>query len=295
MPLSNFRFFDINSFKLLRLPFSLFLMPVYWFAFSQTNEVNWYKATLVFILLHCFIYPASNAYNSYMDQDEGPIGGLKHPPKATKKVYYLSVLLDVIGLILAWLVGFYFALGVFVYILASKAYSYKGIRLKKYPIISWLVAVFFQGAFTFYLVLSSIQNNPPELFSGYSLVLAGLACSALLGGMYPLTQIYQHEEDARHGDLTLSRKLGILPTMHFSAGMFLLATLLFYFYFRTTASISPFYLLQLFLIPAVVFFGWWYLKIRKDSQQANFTNTMRMIMLAAAGANLCFILLSLCY
>ncbi len=54
-------------------------MPVYWFALSQVNKINWYDAILIFIILHVFVYPASNGYNSFMDRDTGSIGGIKHP------------------------------------------------------------------------------------------------------------------------------------------------------------------------------------------------------------------------
>ncbi len=287
-----FRIFDVDTFKLLRLPFSFFLMPVFWFAYSQANHPDLFKSILVFVVLHFLIYPASNAYNSFMDQDEGPIGGLEYPPKATKNVYYLSILFDVLGLIIAFFVSAIFGFGVLLYILASKAYSYKGIRLKKYPIISWVVAIFFQGAFTYFLVLISIQNNSTVFNLDYTDILAGLACSILLGGIYPLTQIYQHEEDAQHGDLTLSRKLGILKTIYFSGGMFLLSALLFYAYFNSDGAKSHFYFLQLFLLPSVIYFAWWYIKIKQNTNEANYTNTMRMVTIAASGANACFIFLS---
>jgi 1,4-dihydroxy-2-naphthoate octaprenyltransferase len=63
----------------LRIPFSFFLMPVYWFALSQSSTLHTDKAVLVFILLHLLIYPASNAYNSFYDKDESSIGGLENP------------------------------------------------------------------------------------------------------------------------------------------------------------------------------------------------------------------------
>ncbi|NJK83733.1 MAG: ubiquinone biosynthesis protein UbiA, partial [Saprospiraceae bacterium] len=55
--------------------------------------------------------------------------------------------------------------------------------------------------------------------------------SLMLLGSYPMTQIYQHEEDAKRGDTTLSLKLGILGTFHFTAITFGLATAGFVAYF----------------------------------------------------------------
>jgi 1,4-dihydroxy-2-naphthoate octaprenyltransferase len=66
--------FSYNNLKLLRLPFSFFLMPVFLFALSEQQPNNAMQAFLLFVVLHLLIYPSSNAYNSYMDQDEGSIG-----------------------------------------------------------------------------------------------------------------------------------------------------------------------------------------------------------------------------
>ena len=91
-----------DTIKLLRIPFSFYLMPVFMFALSQTFAINKYAAFFTYIVLHLFIYPASNGYNSYMDQDEGSIGGLEHPPKATKQLFFASIAFDLIGLLLAF-------------------------------------------------------------------------------------------------------------------------------------------------------------------------------------------------
>lgn len=82
-----------NTLIHLRIPFSLFLMPVFSFALSQSQNPNWTKVVAVFIILHLLIYPASNAYNSYFDKDKGPIGGLENPPPVSKELYYTSIFL----------------------------------------------------------------------------------------------------------------------------------------------------------------------------------------------------------
>ena len=47
-----------------------------------------------------------------------------------------------------------------------------------------------------------------------------LACSLQIAGVYPLTQIYQHEQDLADGVTTISYKLGYKGTFIFSAIMF---------------------------------------------------------------------------
>ncbi|HEY4650410.1 MAG TPA: UbiA family prenyltransferase, partial [Pontibacter sp.] len=146
----------MNSYRdaltLMRIPFSVYLMPVFWFALSAQQQVSVTRAIAVFLLLHLLVYPASNGYNSYYDRDKGSIGGLKHPPKANRQLMHLVLLFDILAVLLATLLSPLFAVLVAMYLLISKAYSYEGIRLKKYPVISTVVVTFFQGAFTFAMV-----------------------------------------------------------------------------------------------------------------------------------------------
>jgi 1,4-dihydroxy-2-naphthoate octaprenyltransferase len=115
------------------------------------KNVNWGKAVLVFIILHFLVYPASNGYNSYMDRDTKSIGGLEKPPPPTRELFLTTIVLDLTAFVLGFFVTPLFGFLMPLYIGASKAYSYRGIRLKKFPVIGYLT-VYFQGAFTFWLV-----------------------------------------------------------------------------------------------------------------------------------------------
>ena len=280
---------DRDTLRLMRIPFSYFLMPVFLFAVSQVNNIDWINAGICFLVLHLFIYPASNGYNSYMDQDETPIGGLENPPKPTKTLFYTSVLFDALGLSLSLWISFPFFISILIYILASRAYSYKGIRLKKMPIIGFLTVVFFQGAFTFFMVYSGISKTPVSLNN--TLILALSACSFLIAGVYPITQVYQHEADKASGDITISYKLGINGTFIFTGLMFFIANILLYFYFTEINKIQHFILFQICLLPVIVYFITWFLKVLKNKNEASFKNTMRMNFIASSCINLCFILI----
>jgi 1,4-dihydroxy-2-naphthoate octaprenyltransferase len=278
-----------NELKLMRIPFSYFLMPVFLFALSLTKDLNVANAIIVFIALHLFIYPASNGYNSYMDQDETSIGGIKNPPKATKKLFFLSFAFDVIGLALSLLVGLHFFLCLFAYMLASRAYSYKGIRLKKRPILGFLTVIFFQGGFTFWMVITAISKSQPVYDAGFLSVV--IACSFLIAGVYPLTQIYQHDADLANGDITISFRLGYTGTFLFSGAMFFCADLLIFYYFYSTQKLFHFILFEAFLLPVIIYFTHWFLAVTKDTKQASFEKTMSMNLIASTCMNLCFITL----
>ena len=276
-----------STIQLLRLHFSFFLMPVYWFALSQTEHIYTKHAVLVFIILHFLIYPASNGYNSYMDRDTESIGGVKNPKQPTKQLFHVSVVLDIAAIILSMFISFYFVIGILAYILASRAYSYRGIRLKKYPVIGFLTVVIFQGAVTFFLVMhASSKGQTTDIpFLGM------LAASLLIGGFYPLTQIYQHKQDAADGVITLSSQLGYKGTFIFTGIVYFAAMAVLGFYLVSTLQQNSFFIMQLFFIPVLVYFFWWFSKVVKNNAAANFTNTMRMNFLASICTNAAFITL----
>jgi hypothetical protein len=59
-------------------------MPVFLFALAISPNISGPRLLVVFAVLHLFLYPASNGFNSYFDKDEKSIGGLKNPPKVEK-------------------------------------------------------------------------------------------------------------------------------------------------------------------------------------------------------------------
>jgi 1,4-dihydroxy-2-naphthoate polyprenyltransferase len=279
-----------STLQLLRLPFSFFLMPVYWFALSQVVDRSWGRAVLIFIILHVLVYPASNGYNSYMDRDEGPIGGLAHPLQPTRQLFWVTVIMDLLAVALGFIIGLWFVAGLAVYILASRAYSYRGIRLKKRPFIGWLTVISCQGALVFFIVY---QGSHPAAAGAASLqapIEAMIACSLLLGGFYPLTQIYQHDADRRDGVRTLSMVLGYRGSFIFTGVIYGIAFLvLFHYFFSTYLELKEFLVLATCMLPVIVYFLIWAFKVWRDPVQANYSNTMRMNLLASICTNAGFI------
>ncbi|MDX2172003.1 MAG: UbiA family prenyltransferase [Bacteroidota bacterium] len=262
-------------------------MPIFLLAVSQVKDINIYKAIFAFIIIHLLVYPASNGYNSYIDKDEESIGGIEKPPLPTQQLFYVTLILDVLSIIISiFFVNINFALAILMYVIASRAYSSKQIRLKKYPILGFLVVTIFQGGFTYFMSTLGITNSDfifsPE--NGFIL----MASSLQIAGAYPLTQIYQHQQDLKDGVKTISYKLGYKGTFLFTAIMFGLCNLFYYFYFNSQNQLKQFYILQLFFLPIVIFFSSWFLKVLKNSNQANYKNTMRMNIIASLCMNGCF-------
>ena len=276
-----------STIQLLRFHFSLFLLPVYLFALSQVPAIRWQPAILIFIILHMLVYPSSNGYNSYMDRDETPIGGLASPLLPTRQLFYVTVVMDIVALVLSLLVSPLFAAGVVLYILASRAYSYRGIRLKKYPLIGFLTVFIFQGALVY---LITYQGIYPTAMASLP-VLPLLLSSLLIGALYPLTQVYQHKEDLEDGVKTISYVLGKRGTFVFSMVLFLAATALMYIFFSKQEKNNYFLVFLLWLLPVVLFFLYWMGKVWKDETTADFTNSLRMNILATLCTTAFFITL----
>ena len=276
-----------STLQLLRFHFSFFLMPVYWFTLSRVEHINWGNALLVFVILHLLVYPASNGYNSYMDRDTSPIGGLKNPMEPTRQLFLVTVIMDIVAVTLSFFISPIFVLAIFFYILASRAYSYRKIRLKEYPVIGYLTVIIFQGAVTFFLVYHGSEIN----HTTHVPAIAMIASSLLIGGFYPLTQIYQHEEDYKDGIITISYLLGYKGTFIFTGIVYALAFITLGLYFYSNSEIMNFIILQIFMLPVIVYFFRWFSKVVKNNSEANFKNTMRMNILASVCTNLGFITL----
>lgn len=274
-----------STLQLLRFHFSFFLMPVFWFALSQVKNINWINSGIVFIILHLLVYPSSNGYNSFMDRDTTPVGGIKNPMLPTRNLYFFTIIMDVLAIFLSFIISFVFAFGIFFYILASKAYSYRKIRLKKYPVIGYLTVIFFQGALTYFLVFYGCGSN-------HSLqvpVLPMIASALLIGGFYPLTQIYQHEEDRKDGVISMSMLLGYKGTFIFTGIVYVFAFIVLGGYFYLQMKFFNFIILLLFMLPVIIYFFIWFEKVVKNNREASFENTMRMNILASVFTNLGFI------
>lgn len=283
-----------STFLLLRVPFSFFLMPVYFFALSQAPEIDYGRALLAFVILHFFIYPASNGYNSFMDRDTGSIGLLKTPPPAHKELFYVTLLLDGAAVLLSLFLGTVFTLCALANIAASRAYSYRGIRLKKLPITGFLTVIIFQGAITYFMVFTGASPAEVPSFSREGLFVpwpAMLISSLLFGSLYPLTQIYQHQQDMADDVKTISYQLGYMGTFVFSAFMYLLAEVLLFFYLEERGQGTHFWLLQLFFLPVMLYFLYWWHKVWRERKNASYRYAMQMNAIAATCTNAGFLLL----
>ncbi len=278
-----------STIQLLRFPFSIFLLPVFLWALATVPSPEIPRTILVFIILHLLVYPASNGYNSYMDRDETPIGGLSNPMQPTRQLFRVTMLMDILAIGLSLFVSWFFTGGLLIYILASRAYSYRGIRLKRFALAGYLVVVVCQGALTYAIVYHGCDRDLPTSVP----LLPALAASLLIGGFYPLTQVYQHEADKADGVTTISYRLGIRGTFLFSAILYTFAMSCMFLYFRQTGKMRDFLVSAILFLPILVYFLHWAKEVWKDAGAADFTHTMRMNIIASLCVSIAFLILIL--
>lgn len=267
----------------LRFVFSVFLLPVYLFAYSQAGYTTVFRAAIIFVVWYVLAIPATNGYNSYFDKDEGSIGLLEKPPAVDKSLYYVSISMEILAFLLGLFISVWFAFAVLLYGVMSKLYSHPATRLKKYPVVSFLTVFFFQGAFMYWAIFGGLAG--PILFYmdwQPESIIAGGICSCLIGASYPLTQIYQHEEDSKRGDFTLSLMLGYKGSFIFSGIVFAAGIVLSFFYWHILGEVKNFYIFLACSFPIFLFFNYWFFKVLKTASAANYKNAMRMNFISAA-------------
>jgi 4-hydroxybenzoate polyprenyltransferase len=148
------------------------------------------------------------AINSAYDHDVGDIGYLIAPPPPPRHLLAFSWVLLAGGQVLALLFPPAFAAVYAVCFAMSVAYSVPPLRLKAVGGVDWLINMWGFGTFTPYAGWAATGR---AVDAGGALVL--LAFCPLFASLYPLTQLYQFEEDAGRGDHTLAIRLGLTRSL----------------------------------------------------------------------------------
>ncbi len=169
-----------------------------------------------------FLNGGTLAINSVFDKDEGDIGYLNAPPPLPEHLLAFSLLLLSAGQLLAFALPPAFRIAYAICFILSILYSVPPFRFKAVAGVDWLINMWGFGTLTPFAAWAATGR---PLDGGHALVL--LAFCPLFAGLYPLTQLYQLEEDRRRGDRTLALLLGLRASLSVSIACTLLAFALF--------------------------------------------------------------------
>jgi 4-hydroxybenzoate polyprenyltransferase len=162
------------------------------------------------------------ALNSAFDRDEGDVAYLRNPPVPPRGLAWFSLGLMAAGQLAALSLPGRFAAAYAVCFVLSVLYSVPPVRLKAVAGADWVINMWGFGTLTPY---AGWAATGLPLDRGGTLVL--LAFCPLFAALYPLTQLYQVEEDARRGDHTFAIMLGMRRSLDVALAGVLLAFGLF--------------------------------------------------------------------
>lgn len=170
---------------------------------SPDLNIQWFVTQ--FLNVHLLLFGGATAYNSYWDKDKGPIGGLRHPPKMKPWMWLGSLILQMVALMLAIPGGSLYVSIFALSMLLFWLYSTPLARWKGRPIKS-LVAIGISTGFNSVLLGYLAAGN--VTLPAYTWI-AAAGVTLMLLSLYPVSQIYQQDEDLRRGDQTFTAQYGI--------------------------------------------------------------------------------------
>jgi lycopene elongase/hydratase (dihydrobisanhydrobacterioruberin-forming) len=170
------------------------------------------------------------ALNSAFDRDEGDIAYLRNPPLPPGGLAAFALLLMALGQLGSLFLPRAYQAAYALCFVLSVLYSVPPFRLKAVAGADWLINMVGFGTLTPFAGWASTGR---PLDAAAAIVLA--AFCPLFAALYPLTQLYQLEEDARRGDRTLARILGLRRSLDVS----LVAVLVAFALFAWAGALSP--------------------------------------------------------
>jgi len=206
------------------LPYLLHLRPVEWPIMAAHTTLGWLLAAgfttpdrHAWIGLALWVVALNGgtlAINSAFDRDEGDVAYLKAPPRPPRGLALFALLLLLGGGVLTWWLPVTYRWLYGASVLMSIGYSVPPFRFKAVAGVDWLINMVGFGTLTpwagWAITGRSLDLEHGLLFWGFC---------PLFAALYPLTQIYQRDEDRARGDRTLVLHLGVTTSLRLALGL----------------------------------------------------------------------------
>ncbi len=195
-------FFIIN----MRWHYQLFVLSgCFLFGGLFSASMDWVDFLVHFLIVHLLLFGGATAYNTYWDKDDGPVGGLKRVPPMREWTRPVSLLIQVPGLIAGWWIGWHYVIVYAIAMLMFWFYSSPWFRWKGHPLLSLVAIGISTGWAGFWLGALSAGGTIYHLPSW----IGSVGVMLIILSMYPLSQIYQVQEDEQRGDRTFMVAYGL--------------------------------------------------------------------------------------
>ena len=264
----------------LRLPFQVLLSPIFLWGYLLAGGRASLALAVAYVSLHLFGYAGGTAFNSVFDKDEGPVGGISAPPPVPKRLLAFSLAWQLAGFLLATVVNVPFAIIYGLMFTLSLAYSHPRTRWKGKPLRALFTVAAGQGVLACLGGWSSARGEVLSALSPLGVAAVGGA-TLITTGFYPLTEIYQMDEDLRRGDRTLAIWLGPRRAFRFALALIGAGALLALAVIAARFGVVEALLLCAFMLVLMSLVRRWGARFDPGEVMYNFRTTMRLYALTS--------------
>lgn len=201
----------------LRLHYQLFILSGgYLLGGLLVADPDWIQYQYQFLNVHILLFGGATVFNSYWDEDKGPIGGLRNPPAMERWMRDASVIMQFAGFLWACSVSLMYGM---IYATSSVLfwlYSTPLARWKGRPVLSMVAIGISTGTNSLFLGVFAAGGS----WSGQILT-AGLGTALIILSLYPVSQIFQLNEDSQRNDRTFALHFGMRGVRRFFSASFI--------------------------------------------------------------------------
>ena len=276
-----------------RVPFFIFLFPVFLFALTVSPNLNPQRVLWVLAITQVLLFPSIAVLTNHFEEQKNT--GSSITKKKTIGWHGLAWTLTISAIIFSYLyINQTFTALLLLYFLASVSFSHPSIPWKKYLFLRLLLISFFQGFISFITYYTGFNNYSLEnLAHPWVLIPAVLSSVAMLAYL-PLAKLEKYPGNTSEEKQAL-KNLHVQGTFYYAGNVALLAIVgfvLYAHYYLSTGYVLP---LGIAISPIAFLFFFWMRRVDRNSQLANRKNIFWLNIISAITLTLFFFYLFVDY